>query len=281
MWHSNASAAKDTAGRDHWAFQPPASNGARGPKRRLGPQSSEIGSFWRSWRRGKAPSPPAARATLLRRVSLDLTGLPPTPEELSGFLNDRAPNAYEKVVDRLLASPHYGERWGRHWLDLARYADRDGYANDDPRHIWEYRDWVIDALNRDMPFDQFTIEQIAGDLLPDRDAGPDRRDRVSPQHAQQRRGGHRPRGVSGGSGGRTASTPQAQCLLGSPSDAPVPRPQVRSDQQKEFYQLFAYLNNTAEITKESERPQHNRPKLELPTPEQAQAWNQYPVICSS
>src|SRR5207237_3175989 len=112
------------------------------------------------------PSPEADRNTLLRRVSLDLTGLPPAPTEIGDFLADKSANAYEKVVDRLLASPHYGERWGRHWLDLARYADSDGYTIDGPRQIWRYRDWVIQALNRDQPFDQVTIEQIAGDLLP-------------------------------------------------------------------------------------------------------------------
>ena len=112
------------------------------------------------------PSPEADRDTLLRRVCLDLTGLPPSPREIEDFRSDKAPDAYEKVVDRLLASPHYGERWGRHWLDLARYADSDGYTLDEPRPIWKYRDWVVQALNRDQPFDQFVIEQIAGDLLP-------------------------------------------------------------------------------------------------------------------
>ncbi len=112
------------------------------------------------------PSAEADRATLVRRVCLDLTGLPPTPAEVDRFLADDRPEAYERLVDRLLASPHYGERWGRHWLDLARYADSNGYTIDGPRSIWQYRDWVIDALNRDLPFDQFTIEQIAGDLLP-------------------------------------------------------------------------------------------------------------------
>ena len=113
------------------------------------------------------PSPEADRGTLLRRVSLDLTGLPPTPEELAAFLADQRPNAYELAVEGLLASPHFGERWGRHWLDLARYADSDGYEKDSPRpHAWRWRQWVIEALNRDLPFDQFTIEQIAGDLLP-------------------------------------------------------------------------------------------------------------------
>jgi hypothetical protein len=114
-----------------------------------------------------APSPEAARPALLRRVTLDLTGLPPTPAELDAFLADTSPGAYDKVVDRLLASPHYGERWARPWLDLARYADTNGHEKDNRRSIWKYRDWVIDALNRDLRFDQFTIEQIAGDMLPD------------------------------------------------------------------------------------------------------------------
>jgi hypothetical protein len=112
------------------------------------------------------PSPEADRVTLLRRVSLDLTGLPPTPEEAEAFARDKRPDAYERVVDKLLASPHYGERWGRHWLDVARYADSNGYSIDAPRSIWKYRDWVIDALNADMPFDEFAIEQLAGDMLP-------------------------------------------------------------------------------------------------------------------
>jgi mono/diheme cytochrome c family protein len=115
---------------------------------------------------GIAPAAEAERPTLLRRLYLDLIGLPPTPEEVDAFVRDRSPHAYECVVERLLASPHYGERWGRHWLDLARYADSNGYSIDAPRSIWPYRDWVINALNRDLPFDRFTIEQLAGDLLP-------------------------------------------------------------------------------------------------------------------
>ncbi|MDA1039059.1 MAG: PSD1 and planctomycete cytochrome C domain-containing protein [Planctomycetota bacterium] len=114
-----------------------------------------------------APSPAADKATLCRRVYLDLVGLPPSPAELDAFLADHSPDAYERLVDRLLASPRYGERWARRWLDLARYADTNGYEKDRPREIWPYRDWVIRALNDDMPFDQFTIRQIAGDLLPD------------------------------------------------------------------------------------------------------------------
>jgi hypothetical protein len=113
------------------------------------------------------PSPEADKVALVRRLSLDLLGLPPTPQEVHAFVRDDRPGAYDRLVDRLLASPHYGERWGRHWLDLARYADSDGFEKDQERpHAWRYRHWVIAALNRDLPFDQFTIEQLAGDLLP-------------------------------------------------------------------------------------------------------------------
>ncbi|MBI2824035.1 MAG: PSD1 domain-containing protein [Planctomycetia bacterium] len=116
---------------------------------------------------GVGPSPAADRATLIRRVTLDLTGLPPAPGEIASFLNDCEPDAYERLVDRLLASPHYGEKWARHWLDLSHYADTDGYLTDQVRPAaWRYRDWLIDALNRDLTFDRFTIEQLAGDLLP-------------------------------------------------------------------------------------------------------------------
>ncbi len=113
------------------------------------------------------PSPPADPARLIRRVYLDLIGLPPSVEEVDAFVKDPTPKAYEQIVDRLLASKRYGEKWARRWLDLARYSDSNGYQADQIREMWAYRDWVIDALNSDMPFDQFTIEQIAGDLLPD------------------------------------------------------------------------------------------------------------------
>ena len=115
---------------------------------------------------GLTPSPRADKHTLIRRVTLDLTGLPPTPEEVDSFLADDSPNAYDRLVDRLLASPAFGERWARVWLDLARYADTKGYEKDAGRIIWPYRDWVIRAFNDDMPFDEFTIKQLAGDLLP-------------------------------------------------------------------------------------------------------------------
>jgi mono/diheme cytochrome c family protein len=151
----------------HWAFVPP----KRPAVPILAPlrvAANPIDAFIvaRLQKEGLKPSPQADKATLIRRITLDLTGLLPTPKEVEDFLKDESPQAYEKVVDRLLASPHYGERQARHWLDLARYADSNGYTIDGPRLIWPYRDWVIKAVNDDMPFDQFTIEQLAGDLLP-------------------------------------------------------------------------------------------------------------------
>ncbi len=118
------------------------------------------------------PSPAADRGTLVRRVTLDLTGLPPTPHEVDAFLSDDAPDAYERLVDRLLASPRYGERMAADWMDAARYADSGGYQSDVPRTMWPWRDWVIAAFNRNLPFDRFTIEQLAGDLLPDAEGDP-------------------------------------------------------------------------------------------------------------
>ncbi len=112
------------------------------------------------------PAPLADRPTLIRRVTFDLTGLPPTPEEVQAFVDDPAPDAYEKLIDRLLASPHYGERWGRHWLDVVRYADTDGYSNDFERpNAWRYRDYVIRSFNQDKPYNQFVMEQVAGDEI--------------------------------------------------------------------------------------------------------------------
>lgn len=151
----------------HWAFVPP--KRAPLPKVKLAswPRNSiDFFTLARMEAAGLKPSPEADRITLCRRVYLDLIGIPPTPEQADAFLADKRPDAYERLVDRLLASPHYGERWARRWLDLARYADTNGFEKDRPRSIWPYRDWVIEALNADMPFDQFTIKQLAGDMLP-------------------------------------------------------------------------------------------------------------------
>ncbi|MBD2753013.1 DUF1553 domain-containing protein [Spirosoma validum] len=166
---------------DHWAYT-----------RIEKPDVPKIGTFWsrlgisqhpeQDWAKNEIdhfvieklrehdlkPSPEAEKATLIRRLSLDLTGLPPTEQEVANFMADKSPNAYENVVNRLLAAPSYGERWAALWLDLARYADSKGYEKDAERKIWRYRDWVIKAFNQDKPYDQFTVEQLAGDLLPNR-----------------------------------------------------------------------------------------------------------------
>jgi len=165
-WPESASARSKTS-REHWAFKPPirpplpevkAKHWLRNPVDRF--------ILARLEKEKLKPSPEADKITLLRRLSLDLTGLPPTIAEVDAFLADKSADAYEKQVERLLASPHYGERWGRHWLDAARYADSDGFEKDKPRFVWAYRDWVVNALNRDLPYDRFIIEQIAGDELP-------------------------------------------------------------------------------------------------------------------
>ena len=154
---------------DHWSFQSLARPEVPAPTTSNWGHN-EIDRFVGARLEGEAisPSPAADTYTLLRRLYLDLTGLPPEPADVDTFLADTRPEAYEELVDRLLASPHYGERWGRHWLDLARYADSDGYEKDSPRPFaYRYRDWVITALNEDMPYDQFVSEQLAGDLLPE------------------------------------------------------------------------------------------------------------------
>jgi len=152
----------------HWAFNAPRRPPV--PKLSTGPvPRNEIDSFvlHKLQEAGLSPSPEADRRTLIRRVSLDLTGLPPTPAEVEQFMADDSPTAYEELVERLLNSPRFGERMALDWLDLARYADTDGYEKDSHREMWPYRDWVITAFNDNMPFDRFTIEQLAGDLLPD------------------------------------------------------------------------------------------------------------------
>ena len=150
----------------HWAFISPQKPEA--PRTKSGWGRNAIDRFVaaRLEREGLSPSKPADRYALVRRVYLDLIGLPPSPADADAFVKSDDPQAFEKLVDRLLASPQYGERWARLWLDLARYADTNGYEKDRQRSIWPYRDWVIKALNADMPFDQFTVEQIAGDMLP-------------------------------------------------------------------------------------------------------------------
>jgi hypothetical protein len=205
-----------------------------------------------------APAPPADRVTLIRRLSLDLIGLPPTPGEVAAFLADVRPGAYERLVERLLASPHYGEQWGRWWLDVARYADTNGYEKDNPRQIWLYRDWVIDALNRDMPFDQFTVEQLAGDMLPNAT----REQRIAT-------GFHRNTMINQEGGvdqeefrveaviDRVNTTGTAFLGL-TVGCARCHDHKYDPISQREYYSLFAFLNNADE------------PELEIATPEEIQ-----------
>lgn len=152
---------------EHWSFRKPVHPETPAVKAAAWPRNP-IDSFVlaKLEQADLSPAPEADRETLIRRLSLDLTGLPPTMDEVRAFVNDSSPGAYERVVERLLESPHYGERWALWWLDLARYADTNGYEIDRPRSIWLYRDWVVNAFNANMPFDEFTIEQLAGDMLP-------------------------------------------------------------------------------------------------------------------
>jgi len=260
-------AQKGRGGRDHWAFVPPQRPQIPAPQDASWVKNP-IDSFIlaRLEQQNVKPSPAADRNTLLRRLSLDLTGLPPTPEDIRDFLSDTSTNAYEKAVDRLLASPHYGERWARRWLDLARYADSDGYTIDSPRQIWKYRDWVIDALNRDLPFDRFVIEQIAGDLLPNPTTERLIATGFNRNTPSNYEGGidfeqYRVEAVAD----RVATT--GAVFLGlTLGCARCHDHKYDPISQREFYQLFAFFNSTDEIASEAERYDFNRPILELPTP---------------
>ncbi|MFI5457664.1 MAG: PSD1 and planctomycete cytochrome C domain-containing protein [Isosphaerales bacterium] len=247
----------------HWSYALPASGPPPPVNDRRWPRNL-IDHFVlaRLEREGLHPSPEADRATLIRRVSLDLIGLPPTPGEVDAFENDRNPGAYERVVDRLLASPHHGERQARPWLDQARYADTNGYEKDGGRSIWPYRDWVIRAFNRDLPFDRFTVEQIAGDLLPD--ATTDQRVAT---------GFHR-NTVVNTEGGiddeefRVAAVVDRvnttmQVWMGTTIGcAQCHDHKYDPFAQKEYFQLFAFFNNTADGGGST------APDVALPSPEQ-------------
>jgi len=219
---------------------------------------------------GLSYSAEASKETLARRVSLDLIGLPPAPAELTGFLSDTGPDAYERLVDRLLASPHFGERWARRWLDLARYADSNGYEKDDRRSIWKYRDWVINALNRDMPFDEFTIEQIAGDMLPG--ATEDQRIATGFNRNTQfnEEGGvDKDESYFEVQVDRVATT--ATVWLGSTLGcAQCHNHKFDPFTQKDFYSMMAFFNNgeKKQISTGDTSTYYIEPVLEMPTPEQ-------------
>jgi len=241
----------------HWAYVRPVRPAL--PKvRHSGWPRNPIDNFIlaRLEREKLAPSEEADRVTLIRRLSLDLTGLPPTLEQVDAFVADKSEDAYEQLVDRLLASPHFGEKWARVWLDLARYADSHGYEKDPPRSMWPYRDWVINAFNRNMPFDQFTVEQIAGDMLP------------NATQDQKIASGFNRNTMINTEGGVDAEQSRVETIvdrvnttatvwLGSTlACAQCHNHKYDPFAQKEYYQFFAFFNNSDE------------PKLDLPTAEQ-------------
>jgi mono/diheme cytochrome c family protein len=251
---------------DHWSLQPvqrPPVPPVRNPAR----LHNEIDAFIaaRLDAQGIEPSREASREALLRRAYLDLLGVLPTPVERAEFLADARPDAYEQLIDRLLASPRYGERWARHWLDAARYADSNGFTIDGARTIWPYRDWVVGALNDDMPFDEFTIEQLAGDLL----ANPTQEQLIAT-------GFHRNTlaNEEGGTDDEQFRVENVVDRVGTTSTVwlglTVACAQCHDHKfdpiaQRDFYRLFAIFNNTAD----SNDAAGLAPRLELPTPQQA------------
>jgi hypothetical protein len=238
-----------TGGSMHWAFVPPV-RPPLPPVKDAQWVRNPIDQFMlaRLEPEGLAPSPEADRVTLIRRLSLDLLGLPPSIEEVDAFLADQRPDAYERLIDRLLQSPHYGERWGRHWLDLARYADSNGYSIDGPREIWKYREWVVNALNQDMPFCQFVIEQMAGDMLPQ--ATTDQRIATGFHRNTQinQEGGIDPEQFRVESVADRVNTTGTVFLGLTLGCARCHDHKFDPISQKEYYQLFAFLNNQDEPT---------------------------------
>ena len=231
----------------HWAFIPPV-RPAIPPIKEATPFDNPIDAFVqaRLEAQGLSRSPQAAKTTLLRRVTLDLTGLPPTPAEVRAFLADQSPDAYERVVDRLLASPRYGERMAARWLDAARYADTNGYQDDGIRHMWRWRDWVIEAYNRNLPFDRFTIEQLAGDLLPDATLEQHIATGFNRNHRTNAEGGIIPEEYAVEyvvDRVETTSTVWLGLTLGCTR---CHDHKFDPFTQREFYQLFAYFNNVPE-----------------------------------
>jgi hypothetical protein len=213
------------------------------------------------------PSPEADKTTLLRRVSFDLTGLPPTPEELAAFLADKSPDAYEKQVDRLLHSQHYGERMAMQWLDLARYADSHGYHIDSHRDMWPWRDWLIRAYNDNMPFDRFTILQLAGDLLPNATKDDKIATGFNRNHMINFEGGAIPEEYLVEYVADRAETTSNTFMGLTMGCARCHNHKYDPITQKEFYQLFAFFNSVPEKGLDG-KTGNAEPYLQLPTPDQ-------------
>jgi hypothetical protein len=246
--------AEGAAYEKHWAFVPP----VRTTPPAVAKMNHPIDQFIRARLQQEkvAPSPEAERTTLLRRLYLDLVGLPPTRAEVEEFVRDRRPDAYEQVVDRLLASPHFGEKWARWWLDLAHYGDSDGIRLDNARpNAWRYRQWVVDALNRDLRFDEFTVEQLAGDLLPKATA-----DQVMATGFLRNTISDRQTGNADPALGRVRQTIDRASTVGtvwlglSVGCAECHDHKFDPITQREFYQLYAFFNDADEANIDAPLP---------------------------
>ncbi len=236
----------------HWSYETP----VRQALPKAAPHPVDAFILDRLAKEGLKPQPEADRATQARRAALDITGLPPSPENVEAFISDTAPDAYERYVDKLLASPAYGEHWGREWLDLARYADSAGYADDGLRTIWAYRDYVIKSFNANKPFDQFTVEQIAGDLLP------------NPTDDQLVATAFHRNTMTNSEGGTNdeefrnaaivdrVNTTMTVWMGTSMACAQCHTHKYDPITQHEYFQVFAFLNNTADADRQDESPLH-------------------------
>jgi mono/diheme cytochrome c family protein len=269
---------------EHWAFIVPKRPAVPVLRNPSSPVRNPIDAFIlaRLAQEKIKPSPEADRYTLIRRLSLDLTGLPPTPEEVAQFIADRSPDAYEKLVDRLLASPHFGERWGRHWLDLARYADSDGYEKDRPRpYAYLYRDWVIKAINDDIPFDRFSILQLAGDLLPGAGLEEHTATGFHRQTLTNTEGGVDQEEFRCKAVVDRVNTTASVWLGVTMGCAECHSHKYDPFTQREFYQLFAFFNNASEKNLPAPQPEElaryqvARDKWEAERSRLQQQWDAY------
>jgi hypothetical protein len=262
-WPAEASATVAEAPK-HWAFIPPRRPGLPATTTSKW-VANAIDAFIleKLEKEGLQPSPQADKITLLRRLSLDLTGLPPTEKDIDAFLGDSSPKAYEKQVERLLASPHYGERWGRHWLDAARYADSDGYEKDKQRFVWFYRDWVVSALNKDLGYDEFLKQQLAGDQYPNatqdqkvatgflRNSMINEEGGVDPEQFRMEAMFDRMDAISKSMLGLTVSCAQCHNHKFDPYS------------QEEYYKVFAFLNDSHEATMPVYTPQEQMRRADI------------------